>query len=124
MAKPKNVTEYIASAPKEVRGMVKELRRLIKSAAPKAEEKINWSMPYFYHKGPVVGFYAFKKHVSLFVNPPVVTMHKKELKGFKTAKATVQFPIGKKLPAGLIKKLVKARVKLNEEKFKLKRKKK
>jgi len=36
MAAPVTVDEYIANAPEEVRGKLKELREIIKSVAPKA----------------------------------------------------------------------------------------
>jgi uncharacterized protein YdhG (YjbR/CyaY superfamily) len=44
----------------------------------------------------------------------VIADHQKDLKNYKTAKATVQFPLDKKLPVALIKKLIKARMTLNE----------
>ncbi len=41
---------------------------------------------------------------------------KEELKGFKTSKGTIQFPVDKPLSDALIKKLVKARIAENERK--------
>lgn len=114
MKKAKDVDEYIAKAPKEVRGKLKELRTIIKSTAPKAEERISYGMPYYGYKGRLVYFAFAKKHIGLYVPPPIIEEHKKELKNYGTSKATVRFPLNKKLPLSLIKKLVKARVKKNE----------
>jgi len=118
MTKAKNVNEYIAIAPKEVRGKLKELRAIIKAAAPQAEERISYGMPYYAYKGRVAYFQEWKEHLGLYIPTPVIEEHKAELKNYVTAKATVRFPLDKKLPAALIKKLVRARVKMNEEKRK------
>ena len=48
--KPKDVDEYIALAPKEVQDKLKEIRATIKTAAPGAQERISYGMPYYYHK--------------------------------------------------------------------------
>ena len=114
MKKAKDVDEYIAKAPKEVRGKLKELRAIIKSAAPKAKEGISYGMPYYAYKGRLAYFRHWKKHIGLYLPTPVIEEHESELKDYETAKATVRFPLDKKLPAALIKKLVKARVKKNE----------
>ena len=116
MKKAKDVDEYIAKAPKEVRGKLKELRAIIKSAAPKAEERISYGMPYYGYKGRLVYFRLSRAHIGLYVPTPVIEEHKSELKDYETAKATVHFPLEAKLPLALIKKLVKARVKKNREK--------
>ena len=111
---PKDVDSYIAAAPKEVRTKLRELRAAISAVAPKAEERISYGMPYYGYKGRLVYFAYAKKHIGLYVPTPVVAEHKKELKGYGTSMATVRFPLDKKLPVALIKKLVKARVKKNE----------
>jgi uncharacterized protein YdhG (YjbR/CyaY superfamily) len=111
----KSVDAYIKSAPKEVRGKLVQLRKIIKSVAPKAEEKISYGMPYYGYKGRLVYFAFAKKHIGIYIPTPVLQEHKSELKGYSTAAATVRFPLNKKLPVALIKKLVRARVKKNEK---------
>jgi uncharacterized protein YdhG (YjbR/CyaY superfamily) len=77
MKKAKDVDEYIAKAPKEVRGKLKELRAIIKSAAPKAEERISYGMPYYRYKGRLVYFRLSRAHIGLYVPTPVIEEHKK-----------------------------------------------
>lgn len=115
MKNVKGVDEYIANAPKELQEKLKELRAAIRSAVPDAAEKISYGMPYFGYKGRLVYFALAKKHLGLYIPPPVIEEHQKELKDYVTAKSTVQFPLDKKLPIRLIKKLVKARVKQNDQ---------
>ncbi len=110
----KTVEDYIVSAPKELQKTLKELRSTIKTVVPKAEEKLSYGMPYYGYKGRLVYFAFSKNHIGLYIPPPVIAEHASELKAYKTAKATIQFPLDKKLPIGLIKKLVKARMKINE----------
>jgi len=74
-------------------------------------------MPYYGYRGRVAYFQFSKNHIGLYIPPPVIQDHKRELERYHTAMATVRFPLDKKLPLALIKKLVKARVKWNEEKI-------
>lgn len=110
---PKSVDEYIAGAPDEARGRRSELRALIGAAAPLAEEVISYHMPYYMHHGHLVGFAAFKDHVTLFGALPKEPG--RELRPYKTGTGSVQFPLDKALPRGLVKKIVTAHVKMNEE---------
>jgi uncharacterized protein YdhG (YjbR/CyaY superfamily) len=112
----KDVDEYIAIAPKEVQDKLKEFRAIIKTAAPSAQERISYGMPYYYYKGRLVYFGFSKKHIGLYIPTPVIEEHKSELKRYETAKATVRFPLDKRLPVMLIKKLIKARINKNDEK--------
>jgi uncharacterized protein YdhG (YjbR/CyaY superfamily) len=60
--------------------------------------------------------FASKIEISSICNTtPVVEEDKSELKGYETPKATIRFPLDKKLPVMLIKKLIKVRVKKNDE---------
>lgn len=114
--RPKNVDEYIARAPKEIRDKLRELRKAIGEAAPTAVERISYGMPYYDYKGRLVYFRFAKAHIGLYIPTPVIEEHKSELEGYEAAQATIRFPLDEKLPIPLIKKLVKARMKKNEAK--------
>lgn len=116
MIKPTTVDEYIALAPQDLQAKLKQIRQTIKEVAPDAEEKLSYGMPYYGYKGRLAYFAYAKNHIGLYVPPPVIENHAEELKKYVTAKATVQFPNDQALPVVLIKKLVKARIKINDEK--------
>ncbi len=112
--KPKDVDAYIAAAPKEVQGKLKELRAVVRKAAPAAVERISYGMPYYHHKGRLAYFSLWKAHVGLYIPTPIIAEHKSELAAYETTSATVRFPLDKRLPVALIRKLIKARIKKNE----------
>ena len=112
--RPKDVDEYIAKAPKEAQDKLRELRAAIRETAPTAVERISYGMPYYDYKGRLVYFRLARAHIGLYVPTPVIEEHKNELEDYESAKATVRFPLDRKLPIALIKKLVKARMKKNE----------
>jgi uncharacterized protein YdhG (YjbR/CyaY superfamily) len=111
-----NIDAYIAGHPEDIRVMLERMRAIIRKAAPKATEAIAWDMPTFKQDGNLVHFAAFKKHMSLFASTTTVTHFKDQLTDYVTNKATIQFPYGTILPAGLITKIVKNRIGENAEK--------
>lgn len=116
---PKNVDDYIASQPENMQASLEKIRQLIKTTAPDAEEVISYSMPAYKFHGMLAGFAAAKDHYGFYPwNSTTVAQFKEELKNFSTSKGTIRFPTDKPLPAALIKKIVKARMKENLEKKK------
>jgi uncharacterized protein YdhG (YjbR/CyaY superfamily) len=118
MKRSPGVDAYIASAPKEAQAKLRRIRAAIREAAPEAEERLSYGMPYYNFKGSLAYFRLAKGHIGFYVMPPVVKEHKRLLSGYETAKATIRFPLDEKIPVALVKKLVKAGVKKNEEKEK------
>lgn len=92
MSTVKSVDEYIAQAPKEIQEKLRELRATIKTAAPDAQERISYGMPYYDYKGRLVYFRQWKKHIGLYIPTPIVEEHKSELEGHETTDATIRFP--------------------------------
>jgi uncharacterized protein YdhG (YjbR/CyaY superfamily) len=116
----KNTDEYIATFPKEVQTILKQVRATIKKAAPKAEETISYGMPAFMLNGPLVYFAGYKNHVGFYALPSGHENFKKELSVYKQGRGSVQFPIDEPMPLSLISKIVKFRIKENNEKAKKK----
>lgn len=114
----KDTDSYLALQPEKVRDVLEKLRQTIKSSAPEAEEVISYGLPAFRYHGMLVYFAAFKNHCSFFPGSIVEKM-KNELKNYKTSKGTIQFTAEKPLPAALVKKIIKARVKENLNKKKI-----
>ena len=114
-ATPQTVDDYLAALPEEARATLEKIRKTIKAAAPKATEGISYQMPMYKQSGMLMGFAAFKNHCSIFPGAKPMETYKDELKAYKTSKGTIRFPIGKPLPAALVRKLVKARIAENEK---------
>jgi len=114
----RGVDEYIATSPREAQPILRQLRQVIKSAAPKAEEKISYGMPTYEYHGRLVYFAAHKRHVAVYSLAHADYTSATELKQFMTGRATLRFAIDQPLPIALIRRLVRARVKENEAKVK------
>ena len=113
----KTVDQYLDAVPEPARTTLNKIRAIIRSAAPpEAIETISYGMPAFKHKGVLVWFAAFASHCSLFPTAAVIEEFKSELKAYTISKGTIQFPADKPLPAALVKKIVKARVAMVENK--------
>ncbi len=109
----KDVDAYIAARPKPVQRMLTQVRRTIRKAAPEAKETISYRIPAYTLNGPLIYFAAFPDHISLYPAPRGAAEFKQELAAYKGGKGTVQFPLDKPLPLGLITRIVKYRLKEN-----------
>ena len=108
-----NIDEYISSFPKEIQILLEQIRTTVRQAAPDAEEAIKYAMPTFVLNGNLVHFAAFKNHIGFYPVPSGIEAFKKELSVYKGAKGSVQFPLNKQMPLGLITKIVEFRVQEN-----------
>ena len=110
------VNKYIARVPEPGRSTLKKVRATIRAVVPaEASEAISYQIPTFKYKGSLVAFAAFSDHCSFFpMSVVVMRAFKDDLKNLDTSKGTIRFPLDKPLAAGLVKKLVKARLAQNE----------
>jgi uncharacterized protein YdhG (YjbR/CyaY superfamily) len=118
MAKPKDVDAYIASAAPAARPLLHEVRKLITSTIPKAEEGISYGVPFYKYQGGLAGFAVYKNHVS-FGGADVLSSRDRELleqSGYATGKKTVQIKFDQNVPAAALKRILKAQAQANEVK--------
>jgi uncharacterized protein YdhG (YjbR/CyaY superfamily) len=109
-APPKSITEYINAAPKEAQKKLREMRACIRKSAPGAKESLKWAMPAFSYRRILVMFAAFKHHIGFYPTPSAVRAFANDLSKFATARASIQFPLEKRLPLALIRKITAFRV--------------
>jgi uncharacterized protein YdhG (YjbR/CyaY superfamily) len=114
-APQKGVRAYIAAAPKPAQPMLRTLRRIVRSNAPKATETISYRIPYYSYHGRLIYFAAFSKHVGVYLMGKSKELFAAETKPYRKTKATLQIPFGAKVPERLIARIVRARVRENEE---------
>lgn len=108
----KTTASYLAALDDDQRAALEKLRKTIMAAAPKAEEYVSYGLPAFRLNGkPLVAFGAGAKHCAFYpMNGSTVKAFEKELTAFETSKGTIRFHPDKPLPAGLVRKLVRARI--------------
>jgi uncharacterized protein YdhG (YjbR/CyaY superfamily) len=111
MVVPANTDEYIAASVPAARPLLREIRRVVRAAAPDAEELISYGIPAFRQHGILVYFAAFKQHIGVF--PPVSGDARLEqaLEPYAGPKGNLRFPMDRPIPYALIRRIVKLRLK-------------
>jgi uncharacterized protein YdhG (YjbR/CyaY superfamily) len=108
------VDAYIQAAAGTARRKLLEIREAIREVAPSAKERISYGIPCYDYRGRLAWFGLYANHIGLYLRPPVIQAHSKELKGYVTTKSAVHLPLDRELPVSLVKKLVRARMRMNE----------
>ena len=108
------VDDYIAHQPEERQAILKELRSIIKEAAPDALEILNYKVPTFTlvpggKRDQQIMFAGYAKFISFYPFPSTIAAFSDELKAYKQGKGSVQFRLDKPLPKDLIMRMVRFR---------------
>jgi uncharacterized protein YdhG (YjbR/CyaY superfamily) len=114
LIKPIDIDAYTAGFPPDIQKILQKIRQTIQKAAPSASEVISYGIPTFKLNGNLVHFAAFKNHIGFYPTPSGLQAFANELKQFKTAKGSIQFPLKEPFPYSLISKMVKFRKKQME----------
>ena len=105
--KPQNIDEYIAAQNEAIQPRLQEIRSLIRSAIPDAEERISWSMPTYWKGKNLIHFAASKKHLGLYPGDDAVAHFAEELKDCDVSKGSIRLPYETDLPAELIQRIAR-----------------
>ncbi|HKW69876.1 MAG TPA: DUF1801 domain-containing protein [Candidatus Dormibacteraeota bacterium] len=103
--KSTDVDAYIAAAPKAARPHLRELRQVIRAAAPKATERISYGIVGYFYPTRLIFFGVHKDHIGLYPAGEA-----QGLDQYLAPKSTLRFPLDQRLPVAKISSLVKRRV--------------
>ncbi len=107
---PKNVDEYLAALPSDQRAALQRLRKIIRTAYPRAEECISYRLPAFRLEGRMLAWFGATANHCSFYPGAVVQAIADELRDYSISKGTIRFQPDHPLPAALVKKLLRARI--------------
>lgn len=109
----KSVEEYIAAQPEPVAGRLREVRKAIRKALPKAEEVISYKMPAYRVHGRIALYIGgWKEHYALYpAGGLVADAFRQELARYEVSKGTIRFPLSEPVPVKLIGDIAKFRAK-------------
>ena len=106
-----DVDDYLAAVPEPQRTTLEAVRATLVALLPEAEQGIAYGVPCFKEGGKgVAGFASYTNHCTyLPMSGSITSELADELRGYVTAKGSVQFPADEPLPADLVARLVEAR---------------
>jgi uncharacterized protein YdhG (YjbR/CyaY superfamily) len=108
----RDIDDYLATVDEPKRRTLEALRQSILAVIPDAEQCISYGMPAFkVHGRTVAGFAAFKNHLSYLPHSgSVLDAVRDDVAGYESTKGSLHFPADRPLPADLVEKLVRARM--------------
>lgn len=108
------VDSYIEGFEGVALAKLEQMRQIMTTLLPMAEERIAYGMPTYRFKVNLVHFAAFKNHIGFYPTPEVIEAFKDRLTKYKTSKGAIQFPMEEPLPQELIEEMVRYRAKAVE----------
>lgn len=105
------VDEYLNKLSHAEKIALEHIRHIVKTELPEAEEVISYGMPGFKYKGKyLLGYAAFKDHLSFFPTSEPVELLNSKLSEFKLSKGAIQFFTERPIPDDVIIKALKIRI--------------
>lgn len=104
------IDDYIARLPSDVQTIFEAVRRAIHEAVPGAEEAISYHMPKFTLDGRyLVSVGAWKHHIGMYPVHAVPEALESEISRYRSARATLRFPLSQPVPYDLMGQIAAAR---------------
>jgi uncharacterized protein YdhG (YjbR/CyaY superfamily) len=115
---PQAVDAYLATLDKAEREALQRLRTLIQETIPAVAERVSYGTTVMFSLGrDLVGFVSQAGHLSFFTASPKLAqaMRDEITRTHKLSGATIHFSPSQPLPTGLVKKILRARVRENAD---------
>ena len=105
--KIETIDQYIEEQDEGIWSRLNEVRQILHTAIPEAQEKISWSMPTFWKGKNIIHFAASKNHLGLYPGGEATTVFADRLADFDVSKGTIRLPYNQPLPKELITDIAK-----------------
>jgi uncharacterized protein YdhG (YjbR/CyaY superfamily) len=104
------IDAYIAKQTPAAQPALRQVRDIIRTLLPGAEERISYGIPTYGLDGrPVVYFAGWKQHFSIYpVTAPIRQSLDAALAKYELSKGTVRFPLDQPVPIRLVQRIVRA----------------
>lgn len=111
-----SIDEYIEACPPDSQDYLWQIRKLIRSLAPEAKERISYQIAAFELNGKnIIHFAGWKKHVSLYPVPAGSEAFERQIAKYVDGKGTVKFSLDEPLPLKMIERVVKLHLEANKK---------
>ena len=114
--RPNVVDQYLARLGARRRAALERLRRVLRAAAPGAEECLSYGLPALRlgHKR-LVAYGATPRHCALYpLSRATLAAFARELEDFDVSTGAIRFQPDEPLPPGLVRRIVQARIREDE----------
>jgi uncharacterized protein YdhG (YjbR/CyaY superfamily) len=101
------IEDYIAAQPEHVQPVLNQVRDMLRTALPEAEERISWRMPTYWCKQNIIHFAAFKNHFGIYPGDKAIEHFADKLTGYKTSKGAWQLLYDQPIPLDLIAEMAR-----------------
>lgn len=105
--RPNTIDDYIDAQAEEVQPYLRQIREVLRTALPEAQERISWGMPTYWSRHNIIHFAAFKKHLGIYPGEKAMVHFGDRLTEYKTSKGALQLPYKNSLPLMLIEEMAK-----------------
>lgn len=110
MAAAATVQDYILQFPQDVQAICQKIRETIRSVAPEAVERMSYGLATFYQGENLIHFGVMKRHIGLYPGAEGVAAFADRLRGYRTSKGAIRFPLDAPIPYELIRDIAAYRV--------------
>ena len=105
--KIETIDQYIEEQDEGIWSRLNEVRQILHTAIPEAQEKISWSMPTFWKGKNIIHFAASKNHLGLYPGGEAITVFADRLADYDVSKGTIRLSYNQPLPKELITDIAK-----------------
>lgn len=109
------IEEYYAQCDIEYIKRLEWIRTTTYELIPQASEKISWGLPTMMYHGSLFQFGQCRGYVGFYPGPIIMDMFRDRLTQYKTTKSAIHLPMKQPLDKALIKEIMQACIKYNED---------